>query len=89
VQSIFYKHSITELEASKILKTAKNDVDIIKQKYNIICQTNNIKNIVGATIQAIKEDWQGQKQNSNSTFNNFKQRDYDFKDLEKKLLGWE
>lgn len=24
-----------------------------------------------------------------STFNNFKQRDYDFKDLEKKLLGWE
>ncbi|AND86247.1 DnaD domain protein [Clostridium tyrobutyricum] len=27
--------------------------------------------------------------NSNSTFNNFKQRDYDFKDLEKKLLGWD
>lgn len=25
----------------------------------------------------------------NSTFNNFKQRDYDFKDLEKKLLGWD
>lgn len=27
--------------------------------------------------------------NSNSTFNNFKQRNYDFKDLEKKLLGWD
>ncbi|MBV4422797.1 hypothetical protein [Clostridium tyrobutyricum] len=26
--------------------------------------------------------------NSNSTFNNFKQREYDFKDLEKKLLGY-
>lgn len=26
---------------------------------------------------------------SNSNFNNFKQRDYDFKDLEKKLLGWD
>ncbi|MCH3965562.1 MAG: DnaD domain protein [Clostridium sp.] len=25
----------------------------------------------------------------NSTFNNFKQRSYDFKDLEKKLLGWD
>lgn len=25
----------------------------------------------------------------NSTFNNFKQRNYDFKDLEKKLLGWD
>lgn len=26
---------------------------------------------------------------TNSTFNNFKQRNYDFKDLEKKLLGWD
>lgn len=26
---------------------------------------------------------------SNSTFNNFEQRDYDFEDLEKKLLGWD
>jgi DnaD/phage-associated family protein len=26
---------------------------------------------------------------SNSTFNDFKQRNYDFKDLEKKLLGWD
>jgi DnaD/phage-associated family protein len=26
---------------------------------------------------------------SNSTFNNFKQRDYDFDDLKKKLLGWD
>jgi DnaD/phage-associated family protein len=27
--------------------------------------------------------------NSTGTFNNFKQRSYDFKDLEKKLLGWD
>ncbi|CAB1255118.1 DnaD domain protein [Clostridium sp. MT-14] len=27
--------------------------------------------------------------NSKSTFNNFKQRNYDFDDLEKKLLGWD
>lgn len=29
------------------------------------------------------------KNKKKSTFNNFKQRDYDFKDLERKLLGWE
>lgn len=29
------------------------------------------------------------KQNSNSTFNNFEQRTYNFDELEKKLLGWE
>ncbi len=92
VQAIFYNHKITELEAKQILKTSKNDIEIIKQKYEIICQTNNIKNIVGATIQAIKEDWQEQKQSSNSTFNSFKQRDYSteqFKYIENKLLGWE
>lgn len=31
----------------------------------------------------------GNNKASNGTFNNFKQRDYDFKDLEKKLLGWD
>jgi DnaD/phage-associated family protein len=29
------------------------------------------------------------KQNNNSTFNNFEQRTYNFDELEKKLLGWE
>lgn len=29
------------------------------------------------------------KSNTNSNFNNFQQRTYDFKDLEKKLLGWD
>jgi DnaD/phage-associated family protein len=29
------------------------------------------------------------KPNTNSTFNNFEQRSYDFDELEKKLLGWE
>lgn len=29
------------------------------------------------------------KKSTNSTFNNFKHRDYDFDDLEKKLLGWD
>jgi len=30
-----------------------------------------------------------ENKSSKGTFNNFKQRNYDFKDLEKKLLGWD
>ena len=39
-------------------------------------------------IQAIKEDWTNQEIN-NRTFNNFDAREYNYDELEKKLLGWE
>lgn len=56
------------------LKTVA-DIDIkdSKKTYN---QNNFNKNI-------------NTNKSSTSTFNNFKQRSYDFKDLEKKLLGWD
>jgi plasmid replication initiation protein len=50
---------------------------------------NKVNNIVGAMITALKEDWQVPKGKTKvSTFNNFEQREYDFDDLEKRLLGW-
>ena len=88
VQEIFSRCNITEIEASKILKASKGNMELIKQKYEIICHANNIKNIVGSTIQAIKENWQDKKQENTNTFNSFKQRQYNFKELEKQLLGW-
>ncbi|WP_278247672.1 MULTISPECIES: hypothetical protein [unclassified Clostridium] len=39
-------------------------------------------------MQAIKEDWTINGI-SNRTFNNFEGREYDYEDLEKKLLGWD
>jgi plasmid replication initiation protein len=87
-QMIFNRHKITKFEAKKILIAANNDIEIVKQKYEIICHANNIKNIVGSTIQAIKENWQDKKQENTNTFNSFKQRQYNFKELEKQLLGW-
>ncbi len=60
---------------------------------------DNIKTVEDVDKKNIKKDTKkpyyknsGNYKNttsSNSTFNNFEQRDYDFEDLEKKLLGWD
>jgi Protein involved in initiation of plasmid replication len=84
------EENITELEASSILDAAKGNINIIKEKYAIAKVTNSINNIVSWMIDAIKNDYQhpkGKKQEG--TFNNFKQRQYDGKDLKRKLLGWD
>jgi DNA replication protein DnaD len=58
-------------------------------KKNIVEILSELKELY---IQMQKEKREQQQKNYNnkpSTFNNFKQRNYDFEDLEKKLLGWE
>jgi hypothetical protein len=44
---------------------------------------------VGAMLQALKENWKTKGKTKVSTFNNFKERDYDFNELEKQLRGWD
>jgi plasmid replication initiation protein len=84
VQAIF-KEKISELEASRILDAAGGNIEKIKDKYAIVQGMSNCKNIVGATIAAIKENWTAKgKKNS---WNDYDQRTYDIKELEKKLLG--
>lgn len=81
---------ITDLEVSTILDAAKGDINIIKEKYDIAKVTNNINNIVSWMKDAIKNNYQHPKvKKQESTFNNFKQRQYDGKDLKRKLLGWD
>ncbi|MCB2299462.1 replication initiation protein [Clostridium tagluense] len=81
---------ITDLEAIKIFNIASGDINIIIEKYNIVRQLNNVKNLVGTVITAIKEDWSFPKGKIKvGTFNDYDQRSYDFIELEKKLLGWE
>jgi plasmid replication initiation protein len=87
VQDIFTKHDITPLEASCVLKDAKENIDLIKQCYNYLL-SKNVDNIVGYMRTLVKH-FNKPQENKTSTFNNFKQRKYDFKELEKKLLGWE
>ncbi|MBU3182886.1 replication initiation protein [Clostridium psychrophilum] len=89
VKSIF-KENITGKEAKFILNTAKNDINIIKEKYALSQNVSKIGNIVGWMIKAIKEDYTIPKDKVKvGSFNDYEQRDYDFDALEKKLLGWD
>ena len=80
----------------KIIKKycADNNVAaaVVKEKLFVLLHKKNIKNKVGSLIAAIKDDWQLPKELENIDpmhFNNFKARDYDYEDLENKLLGWD
>lgn len=81
-------NNIKDDGAMAIFNAATGDIQIIKDKYSIISKMKKVKNLTGAMIQAIREDWTSQEVNNNS-FNNFEAREYDYEELEKKLLGWE
>lgn len=88
IKAIF-KESITDLDAKKLLDTAKGDIKIIQEKYRLAQTVSKIDNVVGWMLSAIKEDYQLPKGKLKiSTFNNYEQRTYDFDKLEKQLLGW-
>lgn len=88
VKSIFHEE-ISSLQAKQIFDVSKGNIELIKEKYQIAKQTNNINNLVGWIIEALKRDY---KEPIGKTkvdkFNDFEQRQYDFVDLERKLLGW-
>ncbi|MCE5222280.1 MAG: replication initiation protein [Clostridium sp.] len=86
VQAII--ENISDIDASKIFDVACGDIENIKEKYSIISKFKNVKNLTGAMIQAIRENWTTNTINNNN-FNNFETRTYDYDELEKKLLGWE
>ncbi|MCB2295785.1 replication initiation protein [Clostridium algoriphilum] len=89
VKSIF-KENITGKEAKFILNTAKDDINIIKEKYDIVSQMKKVGSVVATMIDAIRKDYQAPKGKKNGgSFNDYEQRDYDFNDLERKLLGWD
>ncbi|MDS1005254.1 replication initiation protein [Clostridium sporogenes] len=88
VKSIFHEE-ISSLQAKQIFDVSKRNIELIKEKYQIAKQTNNINNLVGWIIEALKRDY---KEPIGKTkvdkFNDFEQRQYDFVDLERKLLSW-
>lgn len=87
VQGIFIGHTLTEHEASCILKDANNDINLIQQCY-VYSLNKGIKNIVGYMRKIVKEFNVPKENIKRGTFNDYEQRVYDFDDLEKKLLGW-
>lgn len=88
VKSIF-NENISPLDIKKLLCAAKGDINIIREKYKIAQKTKNINNITGWMISAIANDYKALSKEKIDRFNNYDQRTYDFKKLEKELLQWE
>lgn len=86
---LIFNEYITSKQAKQIYNTAKGNIELIKEKYQLAKQSNNIDNLVGWIIASIREDYKKPISKTKvDRFNEFEQREYDFEDLEKKLLGW-
>ena len=88
VQMICYKHEITEHEASCILSDAKNNIGLIKQRYNYLLTQKKVDNVVGYMRSIIVTYDNAQENIKIDNFNNYEQREYDFEKLEKNLTAW-
>lgn len=86
VQDIFVKYDITPLEASSILKDANEDIELIEKCYGY-AKKKNIENIVGYVRTLVKDFCEPKNATIPSNSDNFKQRNYNFGDLEKMLLN--
>jgi plasmid replication initiation protein len=82
------KEDILDIDAQKIFIVAKGDINIIKEKYSYAKTVTKINNLVGWLIDAIEKDYKPPIGKVKvSVFNDYPQRTYDVKELEKKLLG--
>ena len=82
------KEPLRTKEYKAILQAADNDIKLIEQKYQLAQKQRKIDNLVGWLIKAIQEEYMepiGKEQVSK--FNDINQRDYDYSELEKQLLG--
>ena len=88
---------IDKLVEKTSISIKKNQLDVsirqyIKEKKLIIDEygkKNEIKSYLGAMMRAIEENWTLTYKETKGSFNDYEQRNYDFDDLEKKLLGWD
>ena len=83
-------HNISSLEARKIYNSACGDLKHISKIYNHF-KNKNADNFVALMIKMVKpgEFIEPKKNTAKTKFNNFNGRDYDYDELEKKLLGWD
>lgn len=81
---------IKSKDARAIAEASGFNMDIIREKYTMAVK-QNVDNIVGWLIAAIKNDYKdvqsGKKGRSSSGFNSFEQRSYDYDELEKGVLN--
>ncbi len=74
-------------EYKAILEAANNDIELIQSKYQIAKKQRKIDNLVGWMMKAIQEEYSEPVEKRKATsFDNFKGREYDYEELERKLL---
>lgn len=83
------KEQLKTKELKIILQAANNDIQLIESKYQLAKKSRNIENLVGWLVKAIEEDYtEPVEVKKKSKFNNMQERNYDYEDLEKELLGY-
>lgn len=90
VLKILQNHKVKSVDALKIYQNANGDLNYIKKIYDY-SKTQNVKNLIGFMKDmvlpgAFKENIRTSKVNK---FTNYTQREYNYDDLEKGLLGWD
>lgn len=78
-------------EYKTILKTAEYNMELVQKAVRVMQKNGNIKDVVAFLIAAIKGEYEEpvvySSNKSENDFNNFHQRDYDYEQLEMKLLN--
>ncbi|MBN9636895.1 MAG: hypothetical protein J0I68_00035, partial [Achromobacter sp.] len=90
VISIMYKHDIQPSEAMAIYNSSNGDIEQIKKVYSYL-KDKSAENFIGLMVSMVKPEVfiEPKKNEQIDSFNDYEQRDYDFKALENKLLGWD
>lgn len=90
VLKILQDHKVKSTDAQKIYQNADGDIEYIRKVYEY-SKTQNVKTLIGFMKNMVKPGvlQENIKTLQKSNFNNFEQRNYDFNDLERKLLGWD
>jgi len=85
------EEKISNAQLESLYKASNGDLNVISEKYEISKgQRTPINNIVGWLIKAIENDYKADpKMKINNSKKDFDEREYDYEDLELKLLGWD
>lgn len=82
------KEQLSLKDIKTICEAAKYDFAKIQKAYTVASSASNINNLVGFMIKAIKDEYEEPVRKSKPNgFNNFHQREYDYNDLECKILA--
>lgn len=88
--NLFKDYKVGFESIKNILSSANRDIEKVKRVYEY-SKTQDITNFVGFMISMVKKDIfiEPKKIKGRNSAANFKERDYDYNDLERKLLGWD